>query len=1409
MRLCKHFFKKLSLFIILIISSLCVVAQPEVDGSKAVYARIDSFIANVNTDVDSVFVNDLTGFAVGDTVLFYISKGIEPVPIGFASEGGIQSINNTGKYAFFKISAIVSAEKCVILNNTLPDLFPFSSKEVGQLIKVPTYDKARITSSFNFPEWDPVNYTGGVFPLIVGKKLILEDNLSADGKGFNGAVPNSQFNGGCSGDTAYISKFYLETEIDSAGLKGESPVNFGFDYTRGYGAIINGGGGGNGKFSGGGGGANRGQGGQGGYEYSECGNKNLGGRPGITLGSYYTNAAGLFQNRIFLGGGGGASTQDIPSGFTASSGGNGGGILIILTDSLVGNGYTISANGESVNDMATAGGGGGGGGGVIVLDVSNYIGNLNLEANGGKGGDVANAAFVSGPGGGGGGGAIWHNDVLPGGTISRIASGGESGRVGGLDPRGSSVGTSGGFPISDLLIPIRGFLINTMPDDQTICEGLAPDRINASLPKGGSGSYTYSWLQSSDMISWSAAANINDERTYQPPQLFDTTYYKRAVSDGQIRDTSFILTINVHPRLQQNLIAEDDTVCFNLSPGTLTAGSAMIGGLGPDPGQYSYQWIKSNDNLSFSDADGTNTNFSYVVPSLTDTTYFKRIVSSGACTDTSNLVTIKVLPSILGNTIASDQIICNNQIPAQLTGGVTTGGLSSDKRYLWQERIGTGNWNNLTTTVNYNPPALSTESYSYKRIVYSGAEDACVDTSNLIQVQVLPDIINNNILDGDTIICAQLPTLTIDGTQPAGGDGVYKYFWQSRPDAVTSWSSFPQMDANNPLQPGVLNNTNWFRRVIYSGSGDVCSLISDSIKVEVLPVITNNTIAANQTICENTSPAILTGFLPSNGDGSYIYQWQEDKIGDNSWTEISLNADAKDFNPGILTNTVRYRRKVFSGLNNTCENISNELTIQVEPAIANNILEVSDYTVCVGSQPLPVNATDNPTGGNGTNVFVWQESIDKLFWSTATGMANLADYQPGNLNVPMYYRRIVNAGTCFDTTQVVGIDTLSLPVLTAFSGGPLNICDDLDYYLKLDISNGAKPYTFEYSNGVDAGLIDATISEDIDSSKVNILDRGIETFTFTVASLTDVNGCKAPDDNLLGKEVTLNVYRSPKPKIIKPAVPYKVCGPQLSLDADPDLDVTGGIWTSNNADIVIDDPGAYNINLDYKFASFDSIALKVYFSQSTPSCGSRSDSLEIQLFEQAGEPIIAEGDSLIIFIVDTYELNGSVPTSGESFWSILTNNADIQKNIGENSAIVSSIPVGENVLARYTVKNGVCPSPFDEVLIIRNDVHVYEGISPNTEDDLNDQLIAEGLDDESTKFTFQLFSTNGMLVREITESDIDDLGFERGLENNGLVLWDGKTKNGDNIVPPGTYYYVLLIDYKGIEFVDKGYIVVK
>jgi hypothetical protein len=115
----------------------------------------------------------------------------------------------------------------------------------------------------------------------------------------------------------------------------------------------------------------------------------------------------------------------------------------------------------------------------------------------------------------------------------------------------------------------------------------------------------------------------------------------------------------------------------------------------------------------------------------------------------------------------------------------------------------------------------------------------------------------------------------------------------------------------------------------------------------------------------------------------------------------------------------------------------------------------------------------------------------------------------------------------------------------------------------------------------------------------------------------------------------------------------------------------------------------------------------------------------------------------------------------------------------------------------------------DEIIVQRKEVHIYAGISPANEDGINDFLVAEGLDSEDVEFTFQVFSGSGMLVREITNETADELGFRKGLRDNGMELWDGKVSDEQSYASPGLYYYVLNLNYKGLKITIKDNVIIK
>ncbi|MFW5645409.1 MAG: gliding motility-associated C-terminal domain-containing protein, partial [Bacteroidota bacterium] len=223
---------------------------------------------------------------------------------------------------------------------------------------------------------------------------------------------------------------------------------------------------------------------------------------------------------------------------------------------------------------------------------------------------------------------------------------------------------------------------------------------------------------------------------------------------------------------------------------------------------------------------------------------------------------------------------------------------------------------------------------------------------------------------------------------------------------------------------------------------------------------------------------------------------------------------------------------------------------------------------------------------------------------------------------------------------------------------------------------------------------------------------------------------------------------------------------------------------------------------------FDRYSDTVFFKQTTTSCGMRADTLLVKLYEQPEEPVIYKGEQTILYIIDYDTLSASPPTAGNFEWRLLSEGAVIN-NPDQNPVLVENIPLENQTILQYAVTNGVCNPVSDQIAIDRREVNVYEGISPGNQDGLNDFLVAEGLDVEGARFTFQLFSTTGMLVREIKTENLSDLGYQTGLSNNGLELWDGRDRNGNNFVPKGTYYYVLTIEYKGLEFIDKDFVLVR
>jgi hypothetical protein len=1359
------------------------------------YQRIISIHSASTIDKDSVKVDDASVFYKNQIAMVIVNKGAE-IRVTGPGQGNIENLFNTGKYALIYIDTVDYLNNLVIFNSTLPGITALNSGEKAQLITVPRYKNLIVNATLTSKAWDSASCTGGVLAFLVDNMLELNANIQVSGKGFLGADPGLDlYEGSCSNlITGYSDSLFTISAKDSSGLRGEGIAPSSYPYPRGFKAVGNSGAGGNGRYSGGGGGSNAGSGGKGGDESNICPLPGSIGGGGIgTLRNFYSNS-GTYENRIFMGGGGGTSTQNIPDGYRASKGGNGGGIIVFSANRVKSNGFKISANGGSVTDIATAGAGGGGGGGVILADVVVYSELTQFEVNGGHGGKVQSGPNITGPGAGGGGGVFWHNAAVP--TPPNTSSSVLLGNPGNVDGSSNKYGAeSGAFGerISGLVLPRRGFLVNKIPDDQTICEDNQPNPLLAPLALGGNnGPYTYKWIKSeiSPTGPWIPADGVNNQPDYAPPVLSDTTYYSRVISDGSLIDTSFAVMIAVHPKLLNNNFSVIDTICENLSAGELSFPSGMTGGLGT--GSYQYTWQKSADGIAFFSADGAVNASAYNTPLLFETIYFRRKVESGACTDTSNAFKLHILPALANNTILADQIICSGQVPAGLSGSDPSGGLAGDRRYIWESSNDQTNWNAEVSTEFFSPGILS-QNTSYRRTVHSGPNNTCENISAAVSITVLPIIADNQILHQDTVLCANLPALDFYGSQPTGGDGNYKYIWEKRKYDINVWTSSAELSTPESYSPGILSDSTWLRRVVKSGAGDVCQNSSDSIFISVIPAVSNNVIASSQLICENTLPDPLSGSTPLGGTGSYLYKWQKSPNGVDAWIPANPAGESINYSPEIMLFKTFFRRDVFSGPDNTCSNISNTIEIDIQAAISNNFLiNGSQISSCYNVQPEAVQGSGSLTGGDGTIYnFLWQESNNMILWSPGSQVNSLQDYQPQALTDSIYLRRIVSSGLCRDTTEILKVKINPLPQISSLTSNAsgTSICEDENVSLLYTINAGSSPYNLKFTDNVSVGQISASLTSNSGSIPVAFEGGSPSYYKFILTELVDANACKASDVNLSSFLIELEVFKAANPRIGM-ADTVEVCGNTVQLNAlFPDAG--NGIWRASNGIVSIADPSNLATQASFNLSPYNKITSHFYYVESTPGCGEKMDSVIVVFYEQPEDAVIttqSASSPFVVFLSDNITITSLPPSAGSGNWSINQGSAIISAQT-DSSAFVTNLEIDQETNVVYSIINGVCELKSASLLIERKDVKIYQGFSPNG-DGVNDFLFAEGIDKSGTElsYTFTIFNNSGAFIRELSEKDI--------YPGEINAIWDGIASNG-KLSAEGTYYYIFQVSYKG------------
>jgi hypothetical protein len=532
---------------------------------------------------------------------------------------------------------------------------------------------------------------------------------------------------------------------------------------------------------------------------------------------------------------------------------------------------------------------------------------------------------------------------------------------------------------------------NSIANSQVLCAG-TPAAFTASTPTGGNGTYTYQWEQNTGS-GWTniiGATSIN----YSPVPLAQTTSYLRAVTDGTCSNNSSQITMTINPATSTTN-PTNTTVCAG------TNATFSVVGTGTN---LSYQWQVNPGSGTFSNvtnslqySGATTATLTVTAPPYGFNGYQYICLVSGNCTPalaTSTAATLTVNQSALITSQPSNLSSCQGS-----TVSFSVSATGSGLTYQWYEKVGAGPFNATSnggiysgsTTSTLTLTGISTTMNNNQYMVVITEATCPVSSSNAsLTVNAQPTLVITN----PAAVCAPASIDLTAASVTAGSNlagGILSYWL----DAATT------MPLSSPT--AVTISGTYYIRV---GTSPACYAVSPVV-VTVNAAVTNNSISAAQSICTGTGAAMLTGTIPTGGNGTFTYQWQSSP--DNStWTSIA----------GATSST--YKRIVSSGV--CSNNTSGSIEITVFPYPTATISYAGTPYCATGT------ATVTQTGQAGGTY----SSTAGLSITAATGAINLATSTPGTYTVSYNFTN----GTCTGGTTT-SLTINGLPTATiSYPGSP-------------------------------------------------------------------------------------------------------------------------------------------------------------------------------------------------------------------------------------------------------------------------------------------------------------------------------------------------------------------------------------
>jgi hypothetical protein len=245
------------------------------------------------------------------------------------------------------------------------------------------------------------------------------------------------------------------------------------------------------------------------------------------------------------------------------------------------------------------------------------------------------------------------------------------------------------------------------PATTTVCAG-----TNSTLLTLAGNTGTIQWQSSPDNATWTNIGGAITS-TYTATNLATTTYYRAVVTSGfcSSQNTASVV-VTVNPATVAGTASSSQIIC----PGQ-PANMTLVGYTG------TIQWQSSPDNAVWTNIAGATaaTLPGATVGSLSSTTYFRAVVTSGICASAnSNVLTITVTSAIGGSVSPASQNVCTTISDLTLAG--YTGTITS---WEWATNAGFTVPNAIAASASATLTAAQIGSFSgtryYRAVITAGS----------------------------------------------------------------------------------------------------------------------------------------------------------------------------------------------------------------------------------------------------------------------------------------------------------------------------------------------------------------------------------------------------------------------------------------------------------------------------------------------------------------------------------------------------------------------------------------------------------------------------------------------------------------------------------------------------------------